>query len=360
MIPHTNSYIHLRRFLYLYQINCAFYCLNKGLGPGGCCLGATPGGMDDSWMQNDRPVFENTGHDFVVYTVTDIKIVSCFFKNRSIVLHPAGVSALGTFLQPQFRGILPPPLVDSRRLSPPSEFEAGIQPRPSCATIGKPRDQRVILPPRAVDLRLRTPMVSTRRSARLRQAIQEGARSNDGGEDCDTREEGPDPTTGQGRKSGALRKVTPKQNGKQRGKRRNAGNLSLLPDMPLDILREVSAWTISVTDDGYTHGGASGVQILSLVCPVDLLRMSWANKTFRNVLTSNSSRQIWIAAFDNIPEARRPPPRPEDLTEIGYANLLYNPCCRVRVCVHAFHLVWLMCADRAVVLRVPQRSGGLS
>ena len=58
--------------------------------------------------------------------------------------------------------------------------------------------------------------------------------------------------------------------------------------------------------------------------------MSWANKAFRNVLTSKSSRHIWIAAFNNIPEVKRPPPCPEDLTEIAYANLLYNPRCVVR------------------------------
>ena len=71
------------------------------------------------------------------------------------------------------------------------------------------------------------------------------------------------------------------------------------------------------------------LQIFSLVNPVDLLRMSWANKAFHNVLTSKTSRQLWLAAFDNFPEAQRPPPRPEPLTEIAYANLLYNHCCMV-------------------------------
>jgi len=63
--------------------------------------------------------------------------------------------------------------------------------------------------------------------------------------------------------------------------------------------------------------------------------MSWANKTFHNTLTSKSSRRIWVAAFDNIPQARRPPPCPENLTEIGYANLLYNPRCMVCVGVYS-------------------------
>jgi len=62
--------------------------------------------------------------------------------------------------------------------------------------------------------------------------------------------------------------------------------------------------------------------------------MSWTNKAFRNILTGKSSRRIWVAAFDNIPEARRPPPCPEDLTEIGYTKLLYNPFCMVCVRVN--------------------------
>lgn len=66
---------------------------------------------------------------------------------------------------------------------------------------------------------------------------------------------------------------------------------------------------------------------------MDLLRMSWTNKAFRDGLTNKSSRQVWIAAFGNIPEAKRPPPCPEDLAGIGYASLLYNPRCMVCICL---------------------------
>ena len=59
--------------------------------------------------------------------------------------------------------------------------------------------------------------------------------------------------------------------------------------------------------------------------------MSWASKALRDVLTSKSSRQVWISTFNNIHEAQRPPPRPEELTELSYANLLYNLRCTVRV-----------------------------
>jgi len=101
------------------------------------------------------------------------------------------------------------------------------------------------------------------------------------------------------------------------------------------------------------------MQIFSLVYPVDLLGMSWANKAFRNVLTSKSSRRIWIAAFNNIPEFKRPPPCPEDLTEIAYANLLYNPCCMVRARVFASsHIVNQ--GSRIVGHSVARRTGWLA
>jgi len=87
--------------------------------------------------------------------------------------------------------------------------------------------------------------------------------------------------------------------------------------------------------------------------------MSWANKAFHNVLTSKSSRHIWIAAFDNIPEVKRPPPRPEDLTEIAYANLLYNPRCMVRTRVFvSSHIVNQ--GNRIVARPVANRTGWLA
>jgi len=73
---------------------------------------------------------------------------------------------------------------------------------------------------------------------------------------------------------------------------------------------------------------------------MDLLRVSWINKAFRNVLARKSSRRVWMATFDNLPKAQRPPPCPEDLTEIAYADLLYDPfvwCVRVFI----FCFAWL-------------------
>ena len=61
--------------------------------------------------------------------------------------------------------------------------------------------------------------------------------------------------------------------------------------------------------------------------------MSWASKAFHIVLTNKYSRRVWVAAFRSIPENQLPPPCPEDLSEVGYANLLYSLCCAVRACV---------------------------
>ena len=169
-------------------------------------------------------------------------------------------------------------------------------------------------------------MVPAGRSATSRQVIREGVPLDNNSENYNPEGEGSDPSM---TRRPTPREGTSKQKGKQRGGRRNTGKLSKLPDMPLDILYEVSYRTISVTDD--ICNGIRCLQIFSLVYPVDLLRMSWASKAFRNVLVSKSSRQVWKAAFDNILEARRPPPCPEGLSEIAYASLLYNPCCMVRV-----------------------------
>ena len=92
---------------------------------------------------------------------------------------------------------------------------------------------------------------------------------------------------------------------------------------------------------------------------MDLLRMSWTNRTFRSVLTNKASKHIWMATFDNIPEAQRPPPCPEDLTEIAYANLLYNPRCMVCMCF-VFRPIWLTSKRRVVAYLVPLRIGQLA
>lgn len=90
---------------------------------------------------------------------------------------------------------------------------------------------------------------------------------------------------------------------------------------------------------------------------MDLLRVSWANKAFHNILAKKSSRHVWIASFGNLPVSQRPPQCPEDLTEIAYANILYNPHCMVRLCVFMFCFARLIQKGRVVAYRMTQRIG---
>lgn len=156
----------------------------------------------------------------------------------------------------------------------------------------------------------------------------------------------------------APKKVASKQKGKQPKKNRNTAKLSKLPDMPLDILYDVSYRINSFVDDGIDNDATRRLQIFSFVHPVDLLRISWASKPLRNVLTSKSSRQVWITAFDNIPEVRRPLPCPQELTEIGYANLIYESHCMVCVFLCVFFKA-LSRESRIVARRLPKRIGWL-
>ena len=81
--------------------------------------------------------------------------------------------------------------------------------------------------------------------------------SGGGGKHYNPEKEGSGSVTAQGPKSGTSRKVASRRKGKQSEKGRNVGMLSKLPDMPLDILYEVSSRIISVTN-GRISDDASG------------------------------------------------------------------------------------------------------
>ena len=72
--------------------------------------------------------------------------------------------------------------------------------------------------------------------------------SGDSGKCWDPEEGGSGSVPARGPKSGASRRVASRQKGKQPEKRRNVGMLSKLPDMPLDIVYEVSSGIIPITD----------------------------------------------------------------------------------------------------------------
>ncbi|KAI0089576.1 hypothetical protein BDY19DRAFT_111108 [Irpex rosettiformis] len=58
----------------------------------------------------------------------------------------------------------------------------------------------------------------------------------------------------------------------------------------------------------------------------DMLRLARLSKAFRVLLMSRSTEFVWRAARLNDPNL---PPCPDDITEVAYANLLYDPTCHV-------------------------------
>jgi hypothetical protein len=68
-------------------------------------------------------------------------------------------------------------------------------------------------------------------------------------------------------------------------------------------------------------------EIFSLLLPIDVLNLSRASKALRGVLLEKSAVSIWKQSFLNVESA--PPPRPDDLTEPQYVNLLWGKHCFV-------------------------------
>lgn len=77
-----------------------------------------------------------------------------------------------------------------------------------------------------------------------------------------------------GPKSRASESITSKQKGKQPGKRRDAGNLSRLPDMPLDVMYDVSYRIVSIA-------GGPACDDPSNVCRYFLLSARWIYCEYR-------------------------------------------------------------------------------
>ena len=91
-------------------------------------------------------------------------------------------------------------------------------------------------------------MLPARPRSKSCQTFREGVPSDNGDEDYGPKDASHSVAT-RGRKSTAPTTATLKRKGKQPGKRRNAGKLSKLPNMPLDILYDVSHKVDSFTDD---------------------------------------------------------------------------------------------------------------
>lgn len=83
------------------------------------------------------------------------------------------------------------------------------------------------------------------------------------------------------------------------------GKLRDLPGMPLDILFEI-----------FGH-----------LLPRDVLHLSRATKSLRNILMRRSAVSIWKNAFSNL--RIKPPSRPSDMTEPQWTSFLFDSYCQV-------------------------------
>ncbi|VDC05517.1 unnamed protein product [Peniophora sp. CBMAI 1063] len=104
------------------------------------------------------------------------------------------------------------------------------------------------------------------------------------------------------------KRARPKNNGgkadtkaplKRRGRQ---GCLSVLPTLPMDLLYEI-----------FGHLG-----------PADLLSLARTTKSFRNILMARQSAFIWRSVLDAASEEGGHPPRPVDMAEPAWTNLVFG------------------------------------
>jgi CelD/BcsL family acetyltransferase involved in cellulose biosynthesis len=106
-------------------------------------------------------------------------------------------------------------------------------------------------------------------------------------------------------------------------KKTRKGKLFKLQEMPLEILFEAryakralqTFLTLIAQVFGYMH-------------PYDLLRVSRTAKILRRLLVARSARATWLQAISRVPDIPSCPE--EDMTELAWIRLLFDPTCHVR------------------------------
>ncbi|RDX56503.1 hypothetical protein OH76DRAFT_1395620 [Lentinus brumalis] len=101
-----------------------------------------------------------------------------------------------------------------------------------------------------------------------------------------------------------------------KGSRRKK-SLSMLPDMPLDILYEIFA---------HLH-------------PYDLLHLTRTTKPLRVLLMNRSATTVWKRARENVPGL---PDCPPDLSEPAFANLAFDPHCHFCIKARVWTVMWTL------------------
>jgi hypothetical protein len=109
----------------------------------------------------------------------------------------------------------------------------------------------------------------------------------------------------------------------KKGKIKAKPSLSLLPNMPLDVLCEVSRLLTSYVS---LLIRCHLEQVFSRLDPCDLLSLAKTSEDFCKLLMSRKARSIWKASFDRVPGV---PACPRDMPEPRWANLLFgSPKCQ--------------------------------
>ncbi|KAI0643288.1 hypothetical protein C8Q79DRAFT_170031 [Trametes meyenii] len=113
-------------------------------------------------------------------------------------------------------------------------------------------------------------------------------------------------------------------------KGRRNGKLSMITDVPMDILFEVRLrLPLHPTDKrAWTHRLVSPAlwpQILSRLHPSDLLNVARTSKCLRSIVLARKHRFVWTASLRTIEPA--PPPCPAHLSEPHYAAMLFEKNC---------------------------------
>jgi hypothetical protein len=131
--------------------------------------------------------------------------------------------------------------------------------------------------------------------------------------------------------------------------------LSRLPDMPLDILFEVSG-----LDYQFVPVKFLCIQIFRFLAPVDLLSLARSSKSLRETLMTRNAVTVWKAAaryrVANVPRC------PEDMSEPAWANLIFGRSkCHVRGHLTSYVFFAQMkdrCAENAVQALISCCAGG--
>ena len=113
-----------------------------------------------------------------------------------------------------------------------------------------------------------------------------------------------------------------------RGGRGRAGSLQQLPNMPWDVLFDVSfVGSVPCCSERPSLADVNDVmQILSRVSLPDILHLSRLCKDFRSFFMSKHSAPFWKAARANVEGL---PECPDDMSEPAYASLVFSDHCDV-------------------------------